>query len=427
MTEQGSRQAGYMTKVGTCLREFSPRAAASTHRRPGPQRRLRRAAGAARSDLLGLVLASIGAIAWFLSATTPPPARAAADEAPGPPLSRTVAALGTLEPEGRVLRITSSTEDRVAEVMAAVGNVVEAGTVLVRLESHAELLAQRNLIESRLTEARALLAATTALQEAAVREAELGLDRIETLARLEIESLQANVRRAEAARELETRELDRLTKLRTRQAAAQSQLDRQQLQAHVAREDLVARRSDLALRKARQAADQTAARAALETARRNLSAEQSQISIASIERELALAGARIERTLVRAPTRGRVLRLLALPGEAASPGVAIIEFADTSRMTVLAEVYESDIKRVSVGDRVEVSSPALESKITGKVDLIGSVVRQNKVVNLDPAADADTRVVEIRAQVDQDEQASRFLHLHVDVLIFAGAGSQGSR
>jgi HlyD family secretion protein len=101
-----------------------------------------------------------------------------------------------------------------------------------------------------------------------------------------------------------------------------------------------------------------------------------------------------------------VLAIHAREGEVAPSG--LLDLGRTDTMEVLAEVYESDIRRVSPGQRVEVRGDAFESAVTGRVVEIGRQVRPNRLLNPDPAAFADNRVVEVTVEL---EDASRLASL----------------
>ena len=87
------------------------------------------------------------------------------------------------------------------------------------------------------------------------------------------------------------------------------------------------------------------------------------------------------------------------PGEEVGSGPVLV-LGDTSRMRVVAEVYETDIGEVSVGQSATVSSRALLKPISGRVARVGSMVFKNDVLNVDPAARADARVVEVWIDLD---------------------------
>jgi HlyD family secretion protein len=92
---------------------------------------------------------------------------------------------------------------------------------------------------------------------------------------------------------------------------------------------------------------------------------------------------------------------------------------DTERMRAVAEVYETDIGKVRVGQFAEISSRALPKPVKGRVARIGNMVFKNDVLNVDPAARADARVVQVWIDLDLDESAlaKQLTNLTVDVLI----------
>ncbi|MCP9774601.1 efflux RND transporter periplasmic adaptor subunit [Cyanobium sp. WAJ14-Wanaka] len=101
------------------------------------------------------------------------------------------------------------------------------------------------------------------------------------------------------------------------------------------------------------------------------------------------------------PIDGRVLRILARPGE--RPGSeGILELGATDQMQAVAEVYESDISRVRLGQPVKLISEngGFEGTIRGRVVRIAPQVRQRKMLSTDPTGDADARVVEVRISLD---------------------------
>ena len=104
---------------------------------------------------------------------------------------------------------------------------------------------------------------------------------------------------------------------------------------------------------------------------------------------------------LRAPIAGTVLRIQARPGERPGDG-GILELGATDRMEAVAEVYESDINRVRVGQRVSLISEngGFSGTLTARVLRISPQVRQRQVLATDPTGDADARVVEVRLSLD---------------------------
>jgi len=132
--------------------------------------------------------------------------------------------------------------------------------------------------------------------------------------------------------------------------------------------------------------------------------------------ELQRAAAELERCRVRAPIAGRVLVVHARDGERVGPD-GILELGRTDLMYAVAEVYESDIGRVRLGQRGVVTSPALPRTLHGSVDRIGLKVRKMDALGTDPAARTDARVVEVEIRLDPDDVAlaAALTNLQVEV------------
>jgi HlyD family secretion protein len=132
--------------------------------------------------------------------------------------------------------------------------------------------------------------------------------------------------------------------------------------------------------------------------------------------QLERAKAELDLAVVRSPITGRVLDVHARDGERVGPD-GIAEIGQTDSMYAIAEVYETDVQRVRVGQRATVTSPALPEPVAGTVDRIGLKVGKKDVLSVDPAARTDARVVEVRIQLDDPSQVATLTNLEVDVTI----------
>ncbi|MFD0465896.1 HlyD family efflux transporter periplasmic adaptor subunit [Microvirga aerilata] len=88
-------------------------------------------------------------------------------------------------------------------------------------------------------------------------------------------------------------------------------------------------------------------------------------------------------------------------------------------MTVEVEVYQAQVGRVLVGDSVEVTAEALPQRLKGSVTRIGLEVGRQTVVDANPAANTDARVVKITVALETDSSslAQRFTNLQVTARI----------
>ena len=126
--------------------------------------------------------------------------------------------------------------------------------------------------------------------------------------------------------------------------------------------------------------------------------------------------AELQRSLIRAPRAGRIVGIHTWPGELAS-FQGLLEMAAVDSMYAIAEVYETDIGRVRVGQRATVSSDALNQELTGTVEKIHQKVGKMDQIGTDPAARKDARIVEVEIRLDQPELVESLSYLQVEVLI----------
>jgi HlyD family secretion protein len=132
--------------------------------------------------------------------------------------------------------------------------------------------------------------------------------------------------------------------------------------------------------------------------------------------QLQQAQADLDLARVRSPISGQVIKIHAYPGErVTTAGVA--ELGKTDEMYAIAEVYEDDIGRVHVGQRATVTSPALGDELQGTVESIGWKVAKMQVLDTDPAAKTDARVVKVKIRLDDSARVARLTNMQVDVRI----------
>jgi HlyD family secretion protein len=86
-------------------------------------------------------------------------------------------------------------------------------------------------------------------------------------------------------------------------------------------------------------------------------------------------------------------------------------------MGVVAEVYETDIGRVKLGQPAIITSDLLSQKLTGTVAAIGREIGRAENVSTDPAAFADSRVVRVRVRLADSAPVAGMIHGKVKVVI----------
>lgn len=74
---------------------------------------------------------------------------------------------------------------------------------------------------------------------------------------------------------------------------------------------------------------------------------------------------------VRAPTNGVVMSIRVAVGATVAPGgEPLLELGDPSLLQVVAQVTESDMRRIAIGQEAEVEFPALSSRLAARVESI---------------------------------------------------------
>lgn len=104
---------------------------------------------------------------------------------------------------------------------------------------------------------------------------------------------------------------------------------------------------------------------------------------------------------ILSPLDGVVIERLREPQETVDKGARILTVIDPHQLRVRAELEETDIGRVSEGQRVEVTTDAYKGKrYTGKVSSVLPAVKKRSQRSFDPASSFDINTQEIRIALD---------------------------
>ena len=296
------------------------------------------------------------------------------------------------------------------------GDRVESGQVLGYLSGYAGQIAEREMYRAQLGEATTKLAAQTALDQVHIEAAELKQKQVLEIEPLRIAAQQATVASLEATLANDKEILKAQLDLSDKGATTIRERDNQQTQVIKTQAELNSARSRLDELKRQFEIDKLDGETGVKVARASLDRDKADQPIASLTRQIELADARARNLTLRAPGKGRILNILVKPGEEVGTG-PILSMGDTSSMRVVAEVYETDISRVSLGQRAIVSSRALQHPVGGKVVRLGNMIFKNDVLNVDPAARADARVVEVWIELDDGKATENLTNLTADVVI----------
>ena len=126
--------------------------------------------------------------------------------------------------------------------------------------------------------------------------------------------------------------------------------------------------------------------------------------------QVARSGKPITSTAIVAPVSGIVTRKLVVPQQYVMAGQTLFELADLSTVWVEADVYEHDLPRIAVGQRVSVSSPALPG-----YELPGSITF------IQPVVTGESRTTRVRIELPNRNLQLK-PDMYVTVKLFAGSG-----
>jgi multidrug resistance efflux pump len=295
---------------------------------------------------------------------------------------------GTVEVQE--VRLASKVGGRVAEVLIREGDLVQAGQVLVRLEAP-ELEAQREQWLARVQAKSAALdkmrsgarAEEIDAAEAAAEAAQARYERLKAGSRAEdIRQAEAKLKREEATLAVAQEDLRRIQVTFSRKASAAAEYDsaRAEQARSVARVAAAQARLDLLVAGSRKE-DIDEAAAELKRARANaLLLQHGNRSEDIAEAEAALAEARgklheIEAQLreasLRAPEQAVVEVLSVRKGDVLTPNQTILRVLRADDLWVKVYVPETDLDRVRLGQKVEVSVDGYPGKrFAGTVEQI---------------------------------------------------------
>jgi HlyD family secretion protein len=138
------------------------------------------------------------------------------------------------------------------------------------------------------------------------------------------------------------------------------------------------------------------ARDAIATAQARLGSQQAAVQTARARRDQAAYN--VELTVIRSPANGRIVRRYANPGAGASTlNVSnMFDLEPDAPRIARAEIVESDIPNVSVGQQVEITPEGDTSKVyVGTVLRRAAVFGARKLASDDPSQRSDERVIEV--------------------------------
>jgi HlyD family secretion protein len=369
-----------------------------------------------KKTLIALFLLAAGGAVASYTATTGQSVRdtAAKTEFKRPPA---VSALGRIEPSSEIINLGAGVSpDRLDSLFVARGDLVKKGDLLGYLGSYSEQIAQRDFYRAQLEEAQTRLTAEIDLDQSRIEAAEIHQKQIMEVSPLRIAAQDATIASLQAKLANDQDIYISQSQLFARGATSRRLQDDQKATVLQGEANLASANARLTELKRQFEIDQIDAASQIRVARGQLERAKAEFPITSLERQIASADARARRLALYAPIDGRILNIKIKPGEDVGGG-PVLTMGDTKSMRAVAEVYETDIAGVRLGQQATITSFALPRPIAGKVVRIGSMVFKNDVLNVDPAARADARVVEVWVDLDDEPLTRQLTNLTVNVRI----------
>jgi HlyD family secretion protein len=376
----------------------------------------------------GAITVALGLAALGISQVLNRPAAKQANPAPvaSPPSASAakITALGRIEPAGEVVKVGGPSGERIGRLLVKESQTVTLGQPIAYLESYDEQLASRNVSQSQLNDALAQFNSEQQYGAAQVAEAKTRRSQSNTPKLKELAAQTAAIARIQSELDIAKTDLQRFQRLQVSGAVSKQDLDDKKLVYQTKIGQLKEAEAQLARIQQERDTSMMNADAQMRSAQANQVRSQAQTKIDTARSNLNLAQAKLDRTIIRAPQSGQILKVLKKQGEALEPstggtsgGQGIVELGNTSQMYVVAEVYETDVSRARVGQPAVITSSAFPGEIKGIVERVGLKIGKNDVTNTDPAANTDTRVVDVKIRLLNSRPVANLTNLQVQVVI----------
>ena len=325
------------------------------------------------------------------------------------PTLNAVTALGRLEPQGDVIQLSASSaaqSNRVAKLLVEQGDKVHVGQAIAILDSHDRLMTTLEQAQAQVKVAQAHLAQVQAgAKPVEITAQQANINSVKAQLQGEANAQEATIAQLEPEQRHAQIEYQRYLMLYQNGAISASALDSKRLAVETLKQQIAEARTNQQ-RTDRLFQQQTVAEKAALNALKQVRPADVQEAQAEVEKaiiEVKQAQANLDFATMRSPIDGQVLKIHTQPGEVVSDkGQRIVELGQTDQMYAVAEVYESDIAKVRLGQKATLTSQngTLPKTLHGTVEQIGLQIGKKDVTsNFDPAADVDARVVEVKIRL----------------------------
>ncbi len=341
------------------------------------------------------------------------------------PVKVAVTALGRLQPQDKITYLSAPNSIngvRVEKLLVKEGDDVQKGQVLAYLENYSRSQKAIQQAFDKLLIARAKLAQVQAgAKSGDINAQKAAITRLNSQLKGDIAAQTATINRIRSEVENAQKESDRYQQLYKDGAVSASIADSKNLAFKTSQQQLKEAEATLKLTQDTLADQVKEGKSRLNSIKevRTVDVELARSEVKSAETAVQQAKADHDLTYITSPLDGKLLRIHARNGEViATSGFA--EIGNTSKMQVLAEVYQTDIQNVRVGQKVIITSTTFPGKLQGTVRQVGWQVDKQSIFSMNPNSDTDRRVIEVKISIDNPSDSrkiSRLTNLQVDVAI----------
>ncbi|MEH2298557.1 ABC exporter membrane fusion protein [Nostoc sp.] len=342
------------------------------------------------------------------------------------PVKLAVTALGRLEPEGEVTTLTAPTSNngvRVERLLVKEGDAVKAGQLLAYLENYgrSRTALQQALDQLQVSKAK-LAQVKSGAKTGDIDAQKAAIARLEPQYKGDIATQQATITRTQAEVDNAQAENDRYQQLYKQGAIAASIADTKALQLKTTQQQLTEAQATLKRTQDtfQEQKKQSQAQLTSISEVRGVDVQVAQTEVNSATTSVQQAKADLDLSYIKSPIAGKILKIHAKTGEVISTNKGFAEIGKTSQMYVIAEVYQTDVRKVRVGQKATITSTAFIGTLKGTVKEIGWQVDKQGIFSLNPSSDTDRRIVEVKISIDNpadSQRVARLTNLQVDVAI----------
>ena len=360
------------------------------------------------------------------------------------PVITKVAALGRLEPQGEIINLSAPLKldgDRVMKILVQEGEKVKVGDIVAVLDSQKSLqdevqkakekvrIAQSKLAQVRagaksgqIQAQKANIARLKAEKVTQIQAQEANIARLKVEQDTEVSAQKANIARLQAEVNNANAEYHRYAKLFGEGAISTSSRDSKRLTLETTKQQLQEAKANLNR-------IQSSRKQQLQEAKANLNRIQSSgneqvkeanatlnqikevrpvdIQTAKAEVDNAIAAFKqaktnLEQANIKSPIDGQVLKIHTQEGEKIE-AEGIVKLGNTQQMMVVAEVYQTDIEKVKVGQKATITGQAFSGKLEGEVSQVGLQVNRQDVFSNQPGENLDRRVIDVKIRLNPDD------------------------